>query len=52
MLNHDSARKVCSIEAHDLAVDQPGGACTFSDPADGPLGPGVRVGGRKGLTAT
>ena len=52
MLNHDSARNICSIEAHDLAVDQPGGTCTDSDPADGPLGLGARDGGPKRLTAT
>ena len=40
------------MEIHELAVVQSGGTCTDSDPADGPLGPGVRDGGPKGLTAT
>jgi hypothetical protein len=39
-------------EIHDLAVVQPGGTFTDSDPADGPLGPGVGDGGPKRLTVT
>jgi len=37
-----------SIEAHELAVVQSGGTFTDTDPADGPLGPGVSDGGPRG----